>query len=121
MVIILSIYGKHLKRSFFSGSGLGDVLKKRGDLREGQRVYSYDLVYMTLKDTFNRFSLPLPLTFQSAIIDRTSMTYFNTSEEVFFRKAYYFLLQFRLKCSFFVGYSKDGSDCPTTSPRDSRK
>ena len=59
-----------------------DVLKKHGDKKEGQRVKSYDMMFVQLKEAIKRFSLPLPLLFECDGIDRTSMTYFNTREKV---------------------------------------
>ena len=59
-----------------------DVLKNHGDKKEGQRVKSYDMMFVQLKEAIKRFSLPLPLLFECDGIDRTSMTYFNTCEKV---------------------------------------
>ena len=63
-------------------SGLDDVLKQKRDKREGQRILTYDLMFLALKAAIAQYNLPVPLVFQSSHIDRTSMTYFNTCEEV---------------------------------------
>ena len=61
---------------------LESVLKKKGSLREGQRIVTYDLTRQFIRDAFIHFSLPLPMAFRHESSNRTSLIYFNTSEEV---------------------------------------
>ena len=58
------------------------LLKTPGDRREGQLVANYDRVYKTLEAAIEAHSLPKPIMFQSETINRTSLLYFNTDEEV---------------------------------------
>ena len=59
-----------------------DVLKKPHIRRQGQVIVTYDRVYRALDKAFDDHSDQKPILFQSETIDRTSLIYFNTDQEV---------------------------------------
>ena len=61
---------------------LEDVLKVKDERREGQRIVAYDRLFKALQDKAKEFDLPVPEVLMSKFIDRTSITHFNSSDQV---------------------------------------
>ena len=58
------------------------VLRVPGDKREGQLIVNFDRVFMAVENAIEEYGLERPDLFKADGIDRRSMTYFNTNNEV---------------------------------------
>ena len=64
-------------------AALEGVLKRQKDRKEAQIIANYDRVYAIIDSAIEKYSLERPLLFQTETDRRTSLTFFNTNEEVY--------------------------------------
>ena len=64
-------------------AALEGVLKRQKDRKEAQIIANYDRVYAIIDSAIEKYSLERPLLFQTETERRTSLTFFNTNEEVY--------------------------------------
>ena len=61
---------------------LSEVLKKPGDRREAQVMECYRRLFYDCLEKIDTFELKKPKLFTSGIVDYSSLTYFNTDQQV---------------------------------------
>ena len=61
---------------------LSEVLKKPGDRREAQVVECYRRLFYDCLEKIENFNLKKPKLLASGIVDYSSLTYFNTDQQV---------------------------------------
>ena len=81
-MLSIGIDNNLLKASDEEIEGIRDVVKTDHIRRQGQVIVTYDRVYKALDKAFDYFNLHKPILFQSETIDRASLIYFNTNQEV---------------------------------------